>query len=260
MIILIQGKKMYRHLISLLIIFSLMTPLFGQDDLPEKPDSWVTDYADVLSSDQEKDLANMLAGLETRSSNQIFIGIFQKLPENYYIEDFSVKLYDKWHPGLADKDNGILIIVFIDDRQMRIEVGYGLEDVVTDAQSGTVINENMVPHFRNGDYYGGLKSALNVLIPAAEGKYQIPVKKTEKKKKDSPTGIIITLFILFIIFSRIFGRRRSTGFGSRGRYVGYGGPFIFGSGRGGSSSGFGGGGFSGGFGGMSGGGGASGSW
>ena len=153
--------------------------------------------------------------------------------------------------------------LFIDDRQVRIEVGYGLEDVITDAQSGSVIRNQMAPHFRNDDYYSGLKAALDVLIPAAEGKYQIPIGDDQKKREKTPFSYYITLFIIFLILSRIFGRRRYTGYGSKGRYGGFGGPIIFGGpggGRSGGGFGGGGGGFSGGFGGMSGGGGASGSW
>ena len=249
-----------RILLSLLLISSILSvACWAQEDLPEKPDSWVNDYANVLSAAEKQSLDNMLSGLERRSSNQIFIAIFESMPENYYLDDFAVKLYDKWKPGLAEQDNGLIMVIFIADRKIRIEVGYGLEDVITDAQAGAVIRDQIGPHFRSGDYFVGLKAALDVLIPAAEGKYQIPIEQKRKKDNDSPIGSILTLFFIFIVLSRIF-RRRSSGFGSRGRYTGFGGPFIFGGGGGRSGGGFSGGGFSGGFGGMSGGGGASGSW
>jgi uncharacterized protein len=246
---------MYKLFLIILIISTSYLYAVSQNDLPEKPESWVNDYANVLSSAEKQSLDAMLSDTEKRSSNQIFIALFKTMPENTYLEDFSVKLYDKWKPGLADKDNGILIVVFVEDRKVRIEVGYGLEDAVTDAQAGTIIRDVLAPHFRIGDYFGGLKAALDILIPAAEGKYQIPVQqKTVNRNKSPISGILIVFFIL-IMLSRIF-RIRSTGYGSRGRHTGFGGPFIFGGGRGGS----GGGGFSGGFGGMSGGGGASGGW
>jgi uncharacterized protein len=250
---------MQKLIYAIFLIPLICLTTLAQNELPEKPESWVNDYAGVLSAAQEQDLDKMLSGLESRSSNQIFIAIFNQMPENTYIEDFTVKLFDKWKPGRAQEDNGVLIVIFIIDREIKIEVGYGLEDVITDAQAGAVIRDNIGPHFRSGDYYAGLKSALEVMIPAAEGKYQIPVEQKRKKGKDSPIAGVLIVFFIFIILSRIFGRR-STGFGSRGRYTGYGGPFIFGGGRGGSGGGFSGGGFSGGFGGMSGGGGASGSW
>jgi uncharacterized protein len=241
-----------------LIIGVLATISIGQNDLPEKPQSWVNDYADVLSASDEKSLNDMLSGLEKRTSNQIFVAIFRQLPENSYLEDFAVKLYEKWRPGLPEEDNGILLVLFIDDKKIRIEVGYGLEDAVTDAQAGTVIREHMTPFFRKGDYYQGIKSALEVLILAAEGKYQIPLEEKNKKREGIPIGMLITFFIIIIIISRIARGNRATGYGSRRRGSGFGGPIIFGGGRG--SGGSFGGGFGGGFGGMSGGGGASGGW
>ena len=167
--------KLLKSIILLLLILSSLA--IGQKDISEKPESWVSDYAGVLSGPQKAALIEMLSALEQRSSNQIYIAIFNKLPPNYYLEDSAVKLFDKWNPGLEKQDNGLLIVVFIQDRKIRIEVGYGLEDVVTDAQSGVIINQYMKPEFRNANYFQGLKSALDVLIPAVEGKYQIPVEK-----------------------------------------------------------------------------------
>jgi uncharacterized protein len=231
-------------------------------DLPEKPDSWVSDYAGILSAAEKATLNSMLAGLEKRSSNQVFIAIFANLPENYYPEDFAVKLYEKWKPGLAAQDNGILMVLFINDRKIRLEIGYGLEDVVTDAQSGVLIRDYLAPEFRMGNYYGGIKAALDVLIPAVEGKYKIPVQGETDYEFSFGPGTIIILFILFVFLSKILSARRSTGFGSRKRGSSFDGPFWWGGfgGGGGSGGGFSGGGFSGGFGGSSGGGGASGSW
>lgn len=247
---------------SLFFLFTIFSFVFGSTNIPEKPESWVNDEVGVLSTSEKNVLIEMLNGLEQRSSNQIFIAIFNKLPENHYLEDYAVKLYEKWRPGLEKEDNGILILVFIQDRKIRIEVGYGLEDVVTDAQSGVLIREYLAPEFRKGNYFQGLKSALDILIPAVEGKYKIPVKN-QSSKKISFTTILIILVILFIL-SRFFGGNKPIGIGSkrRGKYMT--GPFIFGGlggFKGGSSSGSSfGGGFSGGFGGLSGGGGASGGW
>ncbi len=237
-------------------------------DLPDKPTSWVNDYAGVLSSTEQATLDQMLADLQQRSSNQIFVAIFKQLPENYYLEDFAVKLYDKWKPGLADQDNGILLSIFINDRKVRFEIGYGLEDVVTDAQSATLIRDYLAPEFKQGNYYAGIKAVLDILIPAVEGKYQIPISGGGNEGFTLSPGMIFALIIIFIIISSILSTRRSVGYGSKGRRSYYDGPFWwggggssgggFGGGFGGGSSG--GGGFSGGFGGSSGGGGASGSW
>ncbi len=244
----------------LLSVF-LQTALMAGSSIPDRPQSWVTDYADVLNAKQEAQLNSMLSGLEQRSSNQIFVAIFSEIPDGEYLEDYTTKVFEKWRPGLKDKNNGILLAVYIKDRKIRMEIGYGLEDVITDAQANTLIQEILRPNFKQGNYYAGIKSTLDVLIPAAEGKYQIPVRQKPKKKKSS--GTLYVLFILFIILSSFFRRGGGRGVGTR-RRGGMLGPFILGSMLGGGSSGGsfggGGGGFGGGFGGLSGGGGASGGW
>jgi uncharacterized protein len=249
---------MFKLIIFFLLFILLNISLYSQEVLPQKPESWVTDDANVLSGIEKRTLTEMLSSLEKRSSNQIFIAIFKQLPQGYYLEDFAVKLYDKWRPGLADKDNGVLIVAFIEDRKIRIEVGYGLEDVITDLQAGRIIQYYIAPQFKEGNYYQGFRDALQVLIPVVEGKYQLPQNSADKEKNEgiSLVHIFIGLFLLMMIY-RIFKGPHSTGFGTRRRGTFFPIPFP-GGGR--SSGGFGGGGFSGGFGGLSGGGGASGSW
>ncbi len=251
--------KSYISIIVLTFVVSQQA-VAAIDKQYQKPQGWVNDYANILSGSQKNQLTSQLNGLEQRSSNQVFIAIFQEIPDGEYLEDFTTKIFELWRPGLADKNNGILLAIYIKDRKIRIEVGYGLEDVLTDAQSSTLISEILQPHFRKGEYYQGIAATLDVLIPALEGKYQIPVKKKSKSKK-SPISTLITIIIIFAVLSRFRGGG-SSGFGTR-RRGGMLGPFILGSFLGGSSGGGfggGGGGFSGGFGGMSGGGGASGGW
>jgi len=248
------------RLLSIFLLIITSSMLLAGNNIPDKPKSWLNDYAEILSSSQEQQLAGMLDGLEKRSSNQVFIAIFPDIPDGEYLEDFTNKLFEKWRPGLADKNNGLLLAIFINDRKIRIEVGYGLEDVITDAQANTLIQEILRPNFKKGMYFEGIKSTLEVLIPAVEGKYQIPVSKKSKKKKS--TGLSYIIFIIIIIISTFFRRGGSSGYGTR-RRGGLMGPMILGSFLGGSSGGSfssGGGGFSGGFGGLSGGGGASGGW
>jgi len=239
----------------LLILLPALLLAAPVPELPEKPDNWVMDYAGILQSSEKDQISRRLQNLESATSNQIFIAVFPALPENEYLEDYVNRLFEKWKPGLADKDNGIILAVFVNDRKIRLEIGYGLEDVVTDAQSGYIINQVIKPYFRNSDYAGGLNAALDELIPACEGKYQIPAEK--KSGKNTNQFPLIFIIILLIILSR----RSSRGLGSRS------GSFLSGmilssmlGGRGGSGGGFSGGGFSGGFGGSSGGGGASGGW
>ncbi len=246
-----------------LILFCFSVNLFAQDEIPEKPDSWVTDFAGLLSDGQKNRLNSKLNALEKETSTQIFVGIFDRIPEKYYLEDFVVKLYEKWRPGRKNENNGVLIALFTGDRRIKIEVGYGLEGALTDMQAGRVIEDYMKPEFKKGDYYAGLNSGIDVIISAVKGEYKIPVQSNSKRKKRfNFTPLIVIFFIIISILRRFGGRGRTiSGRGSRYSRTTMGAPFIFfgGGGSGGSSS-FGGGGFSGGFGGLSGGGGASGSW
>ena len=256
------SRHRLRDVTLFILLVCLALPGFGQDNIPDKPASWVNDYAGVLSGVEKHVLNTQLSDLQQRSANQIFIALFSRLPENTYLEDFTVKLYEKWRPGLAEQDNGILIAAFIQDRQIRIEVGYGLEDVVTDAQAGMIIRDVIAPEFKNSNYYGGLEAALKILIPAVEGKYKLPIPE-QNQEEGIPFHYMIIGFFLLVLLMRIFRGPRSTGYGTRRRGGGLAGPIIFGGfggGRSGGGSFGGGGGFSGGFGGMSGGGGASGSW
>lgn len=250
------GKFNLKIMPLLFLLFSLALA-----QVPEKPDSWVNDYAGALNPDLRARLNLRLADLQQRTSNQFFIVILSRLPEGEQLDDFTTRLYEKWRPGLADKDNGLMILVAMQERKIRIEVGYGLEDVITDAQAGAVIRDYITPFFKNRDFYGGLSAGLDVLIPAAEGKFKIPIKKKKSKGKDSAlSGLFILLIFIFIIIRFFRGGPRNYGSRRGGAMIW---PIFFGGGGGGgfSSGGFGGGGgFSGGFGGLSGGGGASGGW
>jgi uncharacterized protein len=251
--------NMTRLKILILLTIILLTPIWAQNDLPSRPQSWVTDYGSILTAAQKQILDSRLQELESNTSTQVFVAIFPSLPEGYYLEDFVNRLFEKWRPGLDKEDNGILLAIFINERKLRIEVGYGLEDVLTDAQSNTVIEDYIVPRFRQGDYYGGISDGLDAIIGAVEGKFKIPVKRgSENKDNDNIVFFIIFFFIIFLIIrSR---RRYSSTYSRRGsRNSHWGGPIIWGGFGGGGRSGSGGG-FGGGFGGLSGGGGASGSW
>ncbi len=266
---------MKKQIFLLPILYLLIgTAWIWSQGIPEKPYAWCNDYADVLTPAQEDSLNALLGNFERRTSNQIFIAIFRRLPENTYLEDFTVRLFEKWRPGLKDQNNGILIVVFTEDRKARIEVGYGLEDVITDVQARHVLYNNMIPYFKKGDYYRGLLAGVQVLMPAAEGKYTIPLKNDRSRRRgtkggDPIVGVLTILFIFIVLY--VFSRRgkyNSMTFGPGQTILWYGGPGYRRRRRhededdfwGGGSGGDFGGGFGGGFGGLSGGGGASGSW
>ena len=223
----------------------------------------MSDYTNLLNANQQRVLNNKLDRLEKATSTQIFLAIFDRIPESYYLEDFVVKLYEKWRPGRKNENNGVLIVLFTGDRQIRIEVGYGLEGVLTDMQAGRVIEDVMKPEFKKGDYFTGLNNGIDVIISAVKGEYKIPIERKSRSKKSNWFSLVVIFFIIMSVLRRFGGRGTTVSRkGSRYSRTSMAIPFLLlGGGRGGGSSfGGGGGGFSGGFGGLSGGGGASGSW
>jgi uncharacterized protein len=247
-----------RRALAFLPLF-LLAIAVGQAAEPEFPPltGRVNDHAGLLSARDQKELDAALARFEAETTDQIVVATLDSL-QGLPIEDYGYQLGRQWGIGQAGKDNGALLIVAPEEREVRIEVGYGLEGELTDAQSRTIIETSILPHFRQGDFAAGIKAGVAAMIATLGGSYDPalpPVQVGESDRAPSPFPLAIALpIILIIVLNRLFGRRH------RGRYRGYGGPVIVpGGGGGGSGGGGASGGFSGG-GGSFGGGGASGRW
>lgn len=243
------------------LLLGFMVLLWGlahAKELPQKPSppTLVNDFAGVLSSDEVRSLEDKLRTYYDTTSTQIAI-VIEKSLEGEDAFDYSVRLAEAWGIGEKGKNNGVLIYVATDDRKVRIQNGYGMEGTITDALSKRIIEEQIKPNFRSGNYYQGLDEATTVVIQAAAGEY---VNDRPARSADKPPVWVIILVIIVVII--IFGKRG----GGRGRGPFYGsGPFFGTFGGGGfSGGGFGGGSSGGGFGGFGGGsfggGGAGGSW
>jgi uncharacterized protein len=210
----------------------------------------------------ESRLENILMAERDSTSNQISLLIINSL-EGGSLEEYSLRVAEKWQPGQQDKDNGVLLLISIDDREVRIETGYGLEGSLTDAISSRIIRNEIAPRFRNGDYDGGVEAAVMAIINAIAGEYVNDEPVSQKRNpKGSPLTTIIIIIIIIILVSR--NKRGGGGRGGWSSGRGWIGPLGgLGGGAWGSRGGFGGGGFGGGSfggGGGFGGGGASGSW
>ncbi len=205
------------------------------------PQAYVNDYANLIDDTKQQVLESELLRFEEQTSNQIMVATFVSL-EGESLEDFSHRLATQWKVGQKLKNNGVVLLVFSKDRQLRIEVGYGLEGVLPDALAKRIIQNDIVPHFKNQDYTGGIFAGLQSIKAATQGEYKGSGPKSTSKKLPS-LGTIIFFMILFFVLGR------------RGIVLSPGG---WGGGRGGWGSS--GGGFSGGGGGSFGGGGASGRW
>ncbi len=256
---------------KLLLLFSLLLIGFMafSQQLPAKSGTLVTDYTNTLSESDKQQLENKLVAFNDSTSTQIAIVIVKSVGE-YDINEYGQKLGRAWGIGTKGKNNGILVLVALGDRKVTIQTGYGTEGAVPDATTHEIIQNDITPHFKQGDYYGGLNAGTDDLIKYMKGEYKAIIKPQPQSSSGAGSyGILIIIVIIIIIV--IF---RSRGGGGGQIIGGRGGasPFWWflggamlgrGSGGWGGFSG-GGGGDSGGFGGFGGGdfggGGSSGSW
>jgi uncharacterized protein len=180
--------------------------------------------------------------------------------EDETIESYSIKVVDAWKLGAKDKDNGVLLLVATQDRQVRIEVGRGLEGDLPDAAAGRIIRAGIIPFFQQDQIGAGVLVGLSLIAESIGGKLEgIPAPQMRRAKRGGRMNLGYLLFLgFFLLGPSLFGRGRRGGVGSAlvgGTLLGS----LMGGGRGGYSGGLGGGGFSGGGGGFAGGG-ASGGW
>ncbi len=257
---------MKKFLFVLIAVFIGLPVLMAQDILPKpNPPRLVNDAANVLSPEQKAILEQKLAALDDSTSNQIAVVLVKTL-NDYPIEEYAVKLFRNWGIGNKKTNNGVLLIAAIDDRKIRIEVGYGLEGAIPDITTASIIRNDIVPNFKEGNYYHGIDQAVESITKAAAGEYK--VKRDRQSNRGSGGSIITFLIILAVVIILVAGG--GGGGGGMMSRRGYGGianavllSTLLGGGRssgGGWGGGDGGGGFGGFGGGSSGGGGASGSW
>ena len=258
-----------------LLGMGLVTPVHAQRyDIPKPSGQWVTDLGSMLEAADEQALSRKLAGYADTTSTQIIIVTLPTL-DGVPAADYAVELGRQWGVGQEGRNNGVVILLSREDRQVFIATGFGLEGAIPDAIASRIVRNVMVPRFREGRFYDGLSQAVDALMQAARGEYAAEPRQV--RGRDGGGVNLTTLYILLIIIFFVISSMRRGGGGGKGgggrRYRRPGIPpvILWGSGLGGSSrgggggfggfggGGFGGGGFGGG-GGSFGGGGAGGSW
>lgn len=257
--------KVFKFLFILFIgAFLGANALHAQNVLAKpNPPRLVVDAAGILNANEIASLEQKLVAFDDSSSNQISVVIIPTLDGNA-IEEYAIKLFRAWGIGDAKKNNGILLLIAVNDKKIRIEVGYGLEGAITDVQSKSIIDNDLQPAFRKKAYYEGINAAIDNISKAAVGEYKVVKAKKSRSPKSNPLLFVLILFIIVAILGKKGGGGGSNIGGGGFSDIATGmllGSLLGGGGRGGGGGfGGGGGGFGGFGGGSSGGGGASGGW
>src|SRR5215831_7305762 len=230
--------------------------------IPPKPAAYFNDYAGVVSKEAASRFNEQLAQFERDTSNQVVVAVFPNMQSDSDIADYTQRVAQAWGVGQKERRNGVVLFVFIEDRKMFIQVGYGLEGALPDATAFDITERHIKPLFRAGNYEAGLATGIDLIFKAIRGEYKGSGKTVAERHGigGAVSGFLPFIIFLFVLMmlSRLFRKLGGYSYSWRG-----GGPVFIPSGGGGwsSSSGNGGGfsGFSGG-GGSFGGGGAGSSW
>ncbi|AOP33239.1 hypothetical protein A0128_04870 [Leptospira tipperaryensis] len=172
----------------------------------------ITDMTSTLTDSQKSVLTGRLVQFEKRKGSQIAVLVVGST-KDWSIEEYAVKAFEKWKLGRKGVDDGVLLVVAIQDHKTRIEVGYGLEGAVPDAIAKRIISDFMIPQFKNGDYYQGISEGIDHLISTINGE-ELPAASGRVAGTDSGSGAddlpelpnkLITAFIILVVIGKIFG-------------------------------------------------------
>lgn len=268
----VKTNRMTKTLINLLVLLSIYTLTNAQSkSFPEdydQPQYHVSDHANLLNDNDENYLNRKLSSYEDTTSTQILVVTLpQEMHKNMPVEMMGATIGEEWKIGQEGSDNGMIIVIYPEEKRISIQTGYGLEEYVPDAIAKRIIEQEIRPRFRSEQYAQGLDEATNVIINLLSGRFTAEQYRNNTDNTAAPFGFLIILVLFFIFFGQSRRRRahsvgRSLPFwlaltmlsGTRHTHRGSFGNFSSGSGS------FGGGGFGGGGGGSFGGGGASGGW
>ena len=235
------------------LVFTLATLASAQNYRFPEPGGWVNDFAGIIPYEFESRIKSLAEEVEKKTGVEVTVVTVEHM-DGMVVEEYANRLYEEWGIGKGGEDNGLLMLLAMEERKVRIEVGYGLEGILPDGRVGEILDRYALPDFRDGDYGSGLYRSLVAVAGVIANDMDVTITGTERARVTESSdegGGKGFLFIIVFIFLMIV---------TRGRIL----PWLFLSliaGGGGSGGGFGGGGFSGGSGGVggraSGGGGAS---
>lgn len=245
----------------LLLLLGLCFTGRAAEVIPPVPANHFNDLAGVVRPATAQQLNRELAEFERTTSNQIVVAIYPRLASDSSVEDYAVRVAQAWRVGQKERRNGAVLFVFQQSRDVRIVTGYGLEGALPDALCKQIIENEIVPRFRAGDFDGGLTAGVHAMMAATRGEYR-GTGGTVAQTGSRGSGVggfgFLGLLVILIVISRAASRRNVV-YGRGGRRTLWMNPGPWGGGGGWSGGSGGGGTFSGG-GGSFGGGGAGGKW
>ena len=191
------------------IIFIIPLFVFGYQN-PGSPSGFVNDFAEMLTVEKRQTLETKIGNFEKETTNELSVVTVANLGGDT-IENFAEKLFQDWGVGKNKKDNGVLLLISSDDRQMRIEVGYGLEGALTDAQSFWIIQNFLKPAFQRGDYYGGISGGIDNIISITKGEFEPDTKSTTSNgfNVDSVFFFFWVAWVFFVWTGSVLARSKS---------------------------------------------------
>lgn len=206
-----QAVRLWRGLVAALAVLSTVTvvSLASALDVPALSGR-VGDPAHVLPASTVESLSAQLAAHETKTSNQVAVLILPSL-EGEPLEEFSHRVATAWKLGQKGTDNGVLLLVAIQERKIRIEVGYGLEGVLTDARSAQIIRNDIVPRFRGGDLPGGVTAGVDAIVRTIEGTYQASGRTASEQGNDAMGQIVVAVIVGTVVGLSLMGIHRFLG-------------------------------------------------
>lgn len=176
-----------------LLVCALPSAVFAYSS-PGSATGYVNDFANIISDTTESELETLLDTHEKETSSEVTIVTVPTIGDDY-IEHYAVKLFEEWGIGTEKNDNGILVLLAIDDRKVRIEVGYGLEGALPDSIADSIIRTKMVPALKNADYDAAARDSVTAILSAIKGEYT-----AEASSEDSGDWIVpLVFFGLFIL-------------------------------------------------------------
>lgn len=201
--------KKFSLFVFVIVVFFLGLKTSLAFTAPSKPNSFVNDYAGILNASEKVNLENKISNFEKQTSNEIAVVIIPSL-DGDVIENVAQDIFTKWGVGKADKDNGVLLLISIEEHKIRIQTGYGVEGSLTDLTTSYIQSDVMTPNFKQGNYYIGINGAVDKMIESLGGNNIIPENYSTSKKSNINFNFVLFLFIVFLQFSiKIMSRSKS---------------------------------------------------